>query len=259
MAKGEPWEPINGGAGVAILLSDKPHVLRYDGPATVYTQNLTDVIRPTPRLEAGNSQESLYGYLEALHMAFSEYVERYPEAREYHEYFRGHLYHTPFSGMSHRAHRTVMQVLHGSVSQAESRADFEEHVLPSLTFNQRLGATHGGSTFIALACLLQGSDKLRPGDRLSVFAYGAGSCGEFYAASIGDDARAASSGDRLRQQLDARLRLTVEQYDACESGIDACIGTRDIVPHLDLPRKDERTYVLRSIDDYVRTYEWQGG
>jgi len=258
LAFGEVWEPINGGVGAAMLLSDQPRALCYDGPSTLYTQNLTDVIRPTPRHEAGNSQESLYGYLEALHMTFSEYLERYPEARQYDEHFRANIYHTPYAGLSYLAHRSVLQILHDSVSQTQSRADFERRILPYLDYNRRIGSSYGASTFIALTCMLQRNADIKPGDRLSFFAYGAGSCGEFYSASLGSDPRAATHGKRLEKQLNERIRLNFEQYEACERGIDACIGARDIVPELDLPRKDERIYALKSIDDYVRTYEWRG-
>ena len=259
IALGEPWEPVNGGAGAAVLLSSTADVLQYEGITAIYTRSITDVIRPTPWLETGNSQESLYAYLEALDGALNRYLEMTPAAKQYDSYFKAHLYHTPFAGMAYRAHRTALQIVHDSVSKQEARADFEKRVLPAIEYNRRIGASYGASTMIALTCLLHTTDMVDSGDRLSWFSYGAGSSGEFFAVVVGNNAIKNCYGDLLEQSLDNRQPVDVSQYEAFERGINDAIGKQDIVFDPDLPALPSlcnRQYVLTGIDTYERKYQW---
>src|SRR5262249_51829632 len=77
LALGQPWEPVLGAGAAAVLLSRQPRVLAYElGHNGVYAHEVTDVIRPTPRVETGNSEESLFSYLEAVDGAFDAYQRR---------------------------------------------------------------------------------------------------------------------------------------------------------------------------------------
>lgn len=259
LALGEPWEPINGGAGAAVLLSDRPNVIRYDGEAGLYTRNITDVIRPDPRLETGNSQESLFGYLEALDAASSRYFEANPAARDALSYFVAHLYHVPFAGITYRAHRYLLRNLKEDIRNDESWAHFSARVLPALEYNRRIGASYGGSLPIALTCLLHHTDLAGSGDRVSFYSYGSGCCGEFYSAIVGDDARANVFGALVERELAARKRLTVDEYESFEREADSIIGieSREFdTPACELDSDRKRLLVLSSIRDYVRSYEW---
>ena len=70
-----PWAWYAGSA--AVLLSRQPRVLAYElGHNGVYAHEVYDLIRPTPRLETGNSEESLFAYLEAVDCAFDAYQDR---------------------------------------------------------------------------------------------------------------------------------------------------------------------------------------
>jgi len=260
MAFGEGWETINGGAAAAVLLSAEPHVLLYQGMPGIYTRNITDVIRPTPRLETGNSQESLFGYLEALDGSLARYLELTPAARDYDHYFVAHIYHAPFPGMTYRAHRCVHQQLQSSVDRDEFRNSFEKRVLPFLEYNRRIGTSFGASTLISLACLIRRKYALRPGDCVSFYAYGAGSCGEFYGARVGADAAANAPGEDLEAALNARKCISVDEYEELERAVDDCIGKKDVDIRIDpnwTPRcGGQRLYALRHISNYVRSYGW---
>lgn len=259
IALGENWEPVNGGAAAAMLLSDTPNVLYYEGLPGIYTQNLTDVIRPTPHLETGNSQESLFGYLEALNGAFNRFLELNPAVRDFNNYFKAHIYHTPFAEMAYRAHRCVLQNLEDGISNEASKEQFCRKVLPALEYNRRIGTSFGASTMIVLACMIYRSNLVNTNDRISFYSYGAGSTGEFYSAVVGDDAINNVNAAALELALNQRKRLTVEEYEHFEKSIDACIGTREIVHQFDqtdacINRK--RTYALFAIENYVRHYAW---
>jgi 3-hydroxy-3-methylglutaryl CoA synthase len=259
IALDNPWESINGGAAAAILLSDEPKVLRYEGESGIYTQNITDVIRPTPKLETGNSQESLFGYLEALDGSLTQYLKLTPNAQDFNNYFAAHIYHTPFAGMTYRAHRCVLQNLEGSVSKEKSWSQFEEKILPALKYNRLVGTSFGASTFIVLTCMIYHSALVNKGDRISFYSYGAGSCGEFYSAVVGEDAVANIHGEALEAALNGRKRLSVAEYEAFERNIDSCIGIQNITHELDAAEvcvTRNKVYALSSIDNYVRTYQW---
>ena len=60
------------------------------------------------------------------------------------------------------------------------------------------------------------SPDLAPGDRVSVFAYGSGSCAEFYPVRIGERAREVAGQADLRAALAARREVTVAEYEAIE-------------------------------------------
>lgn len=259
LAFGKPWEPINGGIGAAVLLSSNPAVLHYDSEPAIYSRSITDVIRPTPWLETGNSEESLYAYLETLDGALTRFLQMYPEAQHYGDHFAAHIYHTPFGGMTYRAHRCALQIIHGSISKQDSEEDFRRKVWPAIAYNRRIGTTFGASTLVALSCLLHTTDMVNSGDRLSWFSYGAGSVGEFSSVMVGEDAERNCNAALLQECLDKRTSVSVAEYEAFEREIDAVIGKQTVnfdVSLQPLPQSVKRRYALAGIHDYERQYKW---
>ena len=213
---GRPWEFVLGAAAVAVLVSDRPRVLEVElGQSGVYTHEVSDLTRPTARVETGNSETSLLSYLEALQGAYDDYVRQAPGAADLDRHFARHVYHLPFGGMGFRAHKTLL-ARRGPVSKAEAWAHFERKSLASLRFVRRMGGTYGASPFLGLMGLVEGDERLRAGDRVGVFSYGSGSCGEMWSGFVGEEARAAVAEARLGEQLDARRRVSVSEYEAVE-------------------------------------------
>jgi len=182
MHLGKPWEYVLGAAAVAVLVSDTPKVLEIElGAYGVHTNEVSDLTRPTPHVETGNSETSLLSYLDGLEGALDDYLRRRPEAADLDGHFARNIYHLPFGGMGYRAHKAVLR-RGGTSGRDEVREDFARKTLHSLAFVRRMGGTYGASTFLALMALIDTDADLRAGDRVGIFSYGSGSC-----ASCGAD------------------------------------------------------------------------
>jgi hydroxymethylglutaryl-CoA synthase len=258
---GEPFEPVMGACGAAMLLSANPGLLELEPRLWgVHAEEVTDVIRPAPRVETGNSQNSLFAYTEALEGAWTDFQRRTGRAFEFGSSFVRHIYHLPFAGMGLLAHRTLAS-LAGGESRDEALASYAVRVEPSLHYSARIGSSYSASPYIALLCLLDHSDDLRPGDQLSIFSYGSGSCAEFYAARLGPRAHQEASDARLALLLDERRVLGISEYERSESARVAAIGAAayrpdwDLIPGLfDSRYRGSDRLVLSEIRNYERRY-----
>jgi 3-hydroxy-3-methylglutaryl CoA synthase len=164
--------------------------------------------------------------------------------------------------MTYRAHKTVLRRVRNA-SKAEALASFEARTRPSLRHVRRMGGTYSASTFVGLLGLLEGAEDLRPGDRVSVFSYGSGSCAEFYGVRVGEAAREAARAAGVSALLDARHRLTVEEYEDVERRRTAMVDCGDYDVPLDgqdgwFERyySGRRRLVFRGMREFYRQYGW---
>jgi len=262
MGLGEPYEPVIGGGAVAMLVSRQPRFASLDLERSgVFAQEVADVMRPAPHIETGNGETSLLSYMEGLHGAYDDYLDRVGDV-DFDREFAGNVYHVPFGGIAQRAHRALLR-RHRDVSSAEAHAHFAARVLPGLTHNRRMGGTYGGSTFIALLGLIDTCDVLHPGDPVGIFAFGAGSCAEFYRVRLEEDARAMAAAADTCARLDGRRCLSVADYERAERFRHNAPGQAYPDPRLpgfeDWYREQyagRGLYVLDRVDDYVRHYRW---
>jgi hydroxymethylglutaryl-CoA synthase len=260
---GQPWEFVLGAAAVAVLVSDRPRVLAIEpGAYGVYTNEVSDLTRPTARVETGNSETSLLSYLDGLEGAFDDYVRRRPAAAELDGYFQRLVYHLPFPGMGLVAHRTLLRKL-GRTGRAAAGAHFERMCGASLAHGRRMGGTYGASTFLALMSLIDNDDALAAGDRVGVFAYGSGSCAELWSGQVAPEAREVVRSAGLPALLDRRRRVTVAEYEAVERARDAAIDAGDHTTDRELLGDWYDTYyraaphlVFDGTKDHYRQYRW---
>jgi 3-hydroxy-3-methylglutaryl CoA synthase len=261
---GKPWEFVMGAGAVAVVVSDAPQVLEIDlGKCGIHTHEVSDLTRPTPHVETGNSETSLLSYLDALEGAVDDYIRRCPEAADLDRWFQRNLYHVPFGGMGFRAHKAVLR-RSGVTDKRRAWEHFSRKTLPSLGHVRRMGATYGGSTFLALMSLVERDPELAAGDRIGVFSYGSGSCGELWSGTVCPEARAVVDAARMTELLDARRQLTVAEYEAIESARAAVIDSGDYVTNRRALGDDfyERQYAGRGLlvfdgmQEYYRRYEW---
>ena len=265
IALGQPYEFVCGAGACAVLLSRHPDFIAIElGNSGIYAHEVSDVMRPTPRIETGNSEMSLYAYLEALDGACAAYEARVGVV-DFKSWFAANIYHVPFGGMTLRAHRALLE--RSSAGRAWSRSEVRAHwarrTEPSLRYTRQMGATYGSSLFVALLGLLDGTSDLRAGDRIGIFSYGSGSCAELYSVRVGPRATQVAAASRLPALLDARRAVSVPEYEIIERERDAHIGARHYDPHLgvlagwyDKHYRDRHTLVLCGIEDYVRHYDW---
>jgi 3-hydroxy-3-methylglutaryl CoA synthase len=263
MHLGQPWEYVLGAAAAAMLVSDNPRMLEIElGASGIYTYEVSDLTRPTPHVETGNSETSLLSYLEALEGAFDDFLRRRPEAQDLDAYFKRNIYHLPFGGMGYRAHKAVLR-RRGIRGREETWDHFARKTLPSLSYVRRMGGTYGSSTFIGLLGMIAGDGDLRPGDRLGIFSYGSGSCAELWSGRLGPDAKEVVKAANLPALLDARRMVSVAEYEAVEKARAAVIDSGDYATDpgalsdwYDQHYKDKGLLVFRGMQEYYRQYAW---
>jgi 3-hydroxy-3-methylglutaryl CoA synthase len=110
MHLGQPYEFVMGACAAAVLVSGRPHLLEVEvGKCGYWTEEVSDLTRPTSRVEQGDAETSLLAYLDALDGAYAHYVERAGEAIDFDAYFSKNVYHAPFGGMTFRAHKALLR------------------------------------------------------------------------------------------------------------------------------------------------------
>jgi hydroxymethylglutaryl-CoA synthase len=257
---GRSWEFIGGGAAVAVLVGREPRVLELEpGPIGYFTREISDTFRPTARDEVMNDDTSVFSYLDALEGSLAHYEAQCEQKIHFDCAFARHVYHAPFPGMTRLAHRTLMRRC-GVESKAAIEESFQRKVAPGLRFARRLGSVYGASNFVCLLGLLAEDNGIGAGDRLSLFAYGSGCQGEFYGARIGTEARAQARALDVDRQIDARGRLTVDEYEANERACEACAERADFVPAYGEAYakwyENQGLLVLDRVDNFHRKYRW---
>jgi len=257
-----PWEYVCGGGSVAMLISDQPDFLVLETEKYgLYAHEVADVIRPLPWLETGNSEHSLYSYMEALAATYEDY-EQHVENFNFSKDFKYHVYHVPFSGISFRAHKQLMRMSSDATNE-EIHEDWSKKVLPSIAFSKRIGGTYGGSVFIALLSTITQTNDLVAGDRISVFSYGSGSCAEFYSVQVTEKSKEIAMKCGLTEMIDNRFKITVEQYEAMELAREKRIQSQEFTPDYYMVEDlFEKAYIGKGLliytgtHDYYRSYDF---
>ena len=258
----KPWEYVCGGGSVAMLVSNKPDFLSLElNKFGVYAHEVADVIRPLPWLETGNSEHSLFSYMEALAATYEDYELNVGDV-DFNTYFKYNIYHVPFSGISFRAHKQLMR-MSSDASNEEVLASFQKKVLPSISYSKDIGGTYGGSIFIALLATIDTVNDLMPDDRLGIFSYGSGSCAEFYSVLYTAQSKEVAAKAGLKALVDNRYEITVEQYEAMENAREQRIKEGDFKPDFnmvpglyDKAFKGKGLLVYKGSNGFYRDYEF---
>ena len=257
-----PWEYVCGGGSVAMLISDKPDFIELEiDKFGLYAHEVADVIRPLPWLETGNSEHSLYSYMEALAATYEDF-ELNVGPIDYSSYFKYHIYHVPFSGISFRAHKQLMR-MSSEASNEEIMDSFKQKVLPSITFSKDIGGPYGGSVFIALLSTISCVNDLVANDKISIFSYGSGSCAEFYSVLTTDKSKEIAINTGLKELISQRFKINVNQYEAMELAREERIKSIDFIPDFNMVEglfdkayKGKGLLIFKGTKDYYRSYEF---
>jgi polyketide biosynthesis 3-hydroxy-3-methylglutaryl-CoA synthase-like enzyme PksG len=253
-------EPTSGAGAVACLVSENPRVFQIDpGASGCVGYEVMDTCRPLPDGDAGNADLSLMSYLDCCKQTFQNYCERVSDV-DYRHTFDYLAFHTPFGGMVKGAHRTMMRELAKAPPDTIEK-DFTRRVAPGLTYCQRVGNIMGGTVLLALASTID-NGELEGARRIGLFAYGSGCCAEFYSGVAVAGAQAAVRRMRIGAHLDARHRLSIEEYEAIvrQSGV-VKFGTRNVsldcrmLPAVWDRMQGTRRLYLKEIREFHRVYE----
>ncbi|MBI4700509.1 MAG: hydroxymethylglutaryl-CoA synthase family protein [Deltaproteobacteria bacterium] len=261
MNLGERYEYLMGSGAVALLISAEPKVVEFELETNAYwTREVGDTFRPTSREEAGNTDESLYAYLEGLDGAYAHFKRK--NGFDYDARFGQHIYHVPFSAMSYRAHRNILK-RESRMKRAEIEARCERKVAPSLTHSRKFGGIYTAANYIGLMGTIDAAPDLQPGDHISIYSYGSGSGAELYSVTLCPEAKQVVGAARLGELIAARRPLAVAEYEACERERTSYVDVATFQPRRDrVPGLYESHYagrgllVLEGYEGYFRHYGW---
>ncbi|MCC7055641.1 MAG: hydroxymethylglutaryl-CoA synthase family protein [Gemmatimonadaceae bacterium] len=255
-------EPVLGAGAAAVLISRHVQLAEFEGAASgVFAHETADIFRPAPGVETGDAETSLASYLDGVAETYADYERKWGAPIDFERHFAAHIYHVPFGGLAERAHMRLAQQALG-LSRTAAREHWARKSAPSLRYTRRLGGIYGASTFVALAALLA-EHPPAPGARVGVYAYGSGSCAEFYGMRTTASSQRVAQALHIDAALDARRALSIAEYEACELALHGAMHKPAHVPvRAVLPGLYETHYagtgrlVLRGIRDYVREYAW---
>lgn len=259
---GEAYEYVMGAGAVAILVSANPKVVAFElGHNGYWTNETSDTLRPTSLVETGNGEASLYAYLDALEGSYEHYLSKAGDI-DWDSYFKKHVYHVPFGGITFQGHRRILS-RHRRMKKSQAWEHFCRKSKAALTYNCQTGSLYSGSTFMALMGTIDHNDDLEPGDRVSVFSYGSGSNGEFYSTVVCPEAKDIVHAARVQEKLDARTQISIEQYETLERKRLSLVDCGNFEPSLDgyddlyarrYQGKDR--LVVKRNKDYFLEYGW---
>ena len=215
-----PGEPTQGAGAVAMVVADRPRLLDID-PTRIgdYTRQVMDFWRPLySKYAFADGHYSIQCYLDALVGARNDAVG---ERDDLLDSLAACLYHVPFVKMAFKAHQRQLEIEAGAELNRDDdeswRAltdSYQRLVAPWLGLNADIGNIYTGSLFLALIDLLRQAADTLNGREISLFSYGSG-CGATYC--IGN---IVDGADRWRraldpaEQLNARRRLSIEEYES---------------------------------------------
>jgi hydroxymethylglutaryl-CoA synthase len=227
-------EPTQGGAAVALLVSERPELLSLEvGLNGVCSADVFDFWRPLGQREPQvDGHYSIGCYLEALSGAYRGWRERALAAGRVRwgadlpgEQLARVLYHVPFCKMARKAHAQLRLCdLEDAVGPApgspeareevsRSSASYEAQVAGGLWLNAQVGNAYTASLYLALAGLLHREAGALAGQRLGLFSYGSGSCGEFFSGVVGPRAADAIARAELDLLVAGRERIDMAEYE----------------------------------------------
>lgn len=261
-ARGTYVEPSQGVGAVAMLIGEDPQVLDLDFQAYGSSSyEVMDTCRPVANLETGDADLSLMSYLDCLAKAYASY-ERKVQGASFAETFSHLAFHTPFAGMVKGGHRKMMRDLLGMSGQ-DVEADFARRVQPSLKFCGEVGNVYSATLYLALASLISTAEIAQP-QRVGLFSYGSGCSSKFFSGVISPESQRHVRAMRIQERLDARRRLTMEEYDHTLDlnadwgfGVQNQVaGTRDPSGVYEEMFEGSGLLVLDGVRGFHREYRW---
>jgi hydroxymethylglutaryl-CoA synthase (EC 2.3.3.10) len=255
-------EPSQGVAAIAMLVGQKPEVLKLDfGASGYYGYEVMDTCRPEAEIETGDPDLSLLSYLDCLEESYRAYEDRV-EGADFQNTFDYLAFHTPFAGMVKGAHRNMMRKFK-KVGQDDIEADFQRRVLPSLRYCTEVGNVYSASVYLALCGLIDHAE-ISGSKRVGLYSYGSGCSSEFYSGIVTSRSKEKLAKMQIGEKLKNRYELTMEEYDKLlDLNLEWMFGIKDKV--VDISGFSEiynnqiegKGYlVLKEIKNYHREYSW---
>ena len=261
--EGRSGEEVPAIGAVAMIISDQPKIIEYEmGKNGYFTFECTDYARPTATYDIINGEESLYAYLDCLEGAWEHYKTKVGDI-DFNSYFKRVIYHAPFGGLVKLAHGRLLKDMYGNMKKSEVQAHFEEKVEKSLKIPKAVGNTYSSTVYTCLMGLIHDDDDVKPGDRIGIFSFGSGACGEFYSGIILPEAKEMINSIKLDNYLNARYDLSIDEFDTLARMRSAHAEKPNFKTNLEYPKnwydnyyKGKKLLTLTGAKDFIRKYEW---
>jgi len=242
-------EFTQGAGAAAMVISENPRLLTLDPTSGVCAMNVWDFWRPLERREAlVDGKFSIDCYLDALDGALTDWRENDGCTDDLLESMAALCFHTPFPKMAVKGHGRLVAHEHARLGRDPETLDsavaasLTRHTEPTLGAARRIGNTYTASVYLCLGWLAERAAAELTGKTIGLFSYGSGCCAEFFTGTFGPETVATAKHIGLGRQLDARQRVSVEEYEAFATA-------KTIEPPLDVPGIH-----LAAIDDNKRIY-----
>src|SRR6185436_7531414 len=143
------------------------------------------------------------------------------------------VYHMPLESLVRKAHEILLG--ESGSGNGDAGRSFDRMVAPSLAYCGETGNIFSGTLYAGLAALIDSDPAPRPGCRIGMYSYGSGSCAEFFAGTLQDGARLRLGAHRIAEQLAARRRLALPEYEKIVLSREASALVSDFTPERETP------------------------
>lgn len=202
---GSSGEPTQGGAAVAMVVSENPRIAQFEPFFGVHTADIADFWRPAVENEARfDGKLSAHNYLKSLEYCLRRYESKIgKKAKDFVDYS---CFHAPFCKMALKAAR-------------QSFPGKDVGLKESLRYNALIGNSCSASLYIGLISLLDNSDQNLAGARVGMYSYGSGSVAEYFSLRIADGYGALLESETNEKMLEDRIEISWKEYEELQSGL----------------------------------------
>lgn len=189
-------EPTQGGAAVAMLVSENPRLAYIEPFSGIHTTDIADFWRPAAATEAMfDGRLSAHNYLRSLECALDNYLEQSSLNFEDINYT---CFHAPFNKMAIKAVRQFFP---------------ERDIKDALIYNALIGNSCSASLYISLISLIDNCKRNLAGKRIGMYSYGSGSVAEYYSLVISDRYKNTLFSDSNKENLANRIEISFDEYE----------------------------------------------
>jgi hydroxymethylglutaryl-CoA synthase len=189
-------EPTQGGAAVAMIVSQNPRILAIENNTGLCTMDVMDFWRPIYKREAlFDSKLSIYNYLKSLEITYVNYLKTMDRKSADIDYM---CYHAPFGKMARKANSQIFK---------------DRFIENTLIYNSIIGNSCTASLYICFISLLDNAAKDLSRKRIGFFSYGSGSVAEFFSGIVSNGYDKMLSAKLNQNMLDARIEISFVEYE----------------------------------------------
>ena len=193
---GSSGEPTQGGAAVAIVMSENAKILEIEPYSGIHTEDIMDFWRPAKSDEAMfDGKLSAYNYLKSMDFSLNRYLKKSKLRASDINYA---CFHAPFGKMATKAAKQIFP--HKNISD-------------TLIYNEVIGNSCSASLYVCLLSLLENTKENMSRKRIGLYSYGSGSVAEYFSGIVIDEYRGSLFSLNHAKMLDDRIEISFDEYE----------------------------------------------